>query len=132
MVQFLVEFSLILQWVIYEIITQEQPWKGIYDCFHLTFLFNLNIDSPNNMFLINIHIELKIWEAAMKVQDGYRMTIPQHCYCPLALKLLMERCWAQNPIERPDFEEICKYLGKMDEQGNIKSSSLVLNNTQNV
>ena len=62
-------------------------------------------------------------EAAARVRDGERMTIPEGCQCPPALKSLMERCWAQDLVERPDFEEICDYLKRMDDQGNIKSFS---------
>jgi len=76
--------------VIYEIVTQEPPWKG-----------------------------LSVLQAAGKVKDGHRMTIPEGCNCPLPLKVLMEKCWDQIADQRPDFEEICEYLGRMDENGNI-------------
>ena len=81
----------------------------------MTSLFN-HVCSP---FLAG----LNAMEAAGKVNNRCRMTIPEGCHCPSALKSLMERCWAQNPANRPDFEEICGYLEKMDDEGNIKNSS---------
>jgi len=81
--------------VIYEIITQELPWK-----------------------------DLNPLQAAGKVNNGHRMVVPESCDCPPELKKLMERCWAQLPSDRPDFEKICEILERMDETGNITSSDL--------
>jgi len=75
--------------VIYEIFTTEKPWK-----------------------------DLTIVEAVQKVENGERMILPKSCECSLALKNLMERCWAQEPDDRPNFEEICDFLEKIDEKGN--------------
>jgi hypothetical protein len=42
------------------------------------------------------------------------MVLPESCECPPALKELMEKCWAQLPEDRPDFENIYGNLEKMD------------------
>jgi len=78
--------------VIYEIIAQEPPWK-----------------------------DLNPLQAAGKVKDGYRMILPESCICPPTLKELMEKCWAQLPADRPDFEKICGILERMDSNGNLLS-----------
>jgi len=71
--------------VIYEIIAQEPPWK-----------------------------DLSGVQAAGKVNNGYRMVLPESCPCPLVLKKLMVKCWAQLPSDRPDFEKICDILENLD------------------
>jgi len=71
--------------VIYEILTQEPPWK-----------------------------DLNVAQAVGKISHGQRMVLPESCECPPALKELMEKCWAQLPEDRPDFEKICGNLEKMD------------------
>jgi len=70
--------------VIYEIITQDPPWKDL---------------NPS--------------QAVGKISHGYRMVFPENCDCPPDLKRLMENCWAQLPEDRPDFKEICKYIETM-------------------
>ena len=72
--------------------------------------------------------DLNAAEVSVMVHKSGRMTIPEGCHCPSALKSLMERCWVQNPANRPDFEEICEYLEKMDDEGNNKNSSSYHNN----
>jgi len=71
--------------VIYEIITQEAPWKDLNEI-----------------------------QAIQRVEHGHRMVLPENCECPLALKELMEKCWAQLPEDRPDFEKICEILESID------------------
>jgi len=71
--------------VIYEILTQDPPWK-----------------------------DLNPAQAVGKVSHGYRMVLPESCECPPALKDLMEKCWVQLPENRPDFEEICEILEKIE------------------
>jgi len=70
--------------VIYEILTQEPPWK-----------------------------DLNPAQAVGKISHGQRMVLPESCECPPALKELMEKCWAQLPEDRPDFEKICEILEKI-------------------
>ena len=43
-----------------------------------------------------------------KVLKGERPNLPDHC--PPSLKELIERCWAQEPKERPSFADICSEL----------------------
>jgi len=79
--------------VIYEIITQEPPWK-----------------------------DLNAVQAVGELRDGHRMALPENCICPTAMKELMEKCWAQLPTDRPDFEKICEILDRMDENESIPSN----------
>jgi len=72
--------------VLYEIISQESPWKDV---------------GP--------------MQAVRNVLNGIRMAIPRNC--PASIKKLMEKCWAQNPEERPNFQRICDYLDKLDDAG---------------
>jgi len=67
--------------VIYEIITQEPPWK-----------------------------DLSAVQAVVELKFGNRMRLPENCECPPVLKMLMKTCWAQLPSDRPDFQKICKIL----------------------
>jgi len=78
--------------VIYEIITQEPPWKDI-----------------------------NAVQAAGKVKDGYRMNLPENCNCPSGMKELMEKCWVQLPEDRPDFENISKILEIMKSNAKLLS-----------
>jgi hypothetical protein len=43
-----------------------------------------------------------------KVVNGERPSLPQHC--PPLLKALIEKCWIQEPEERPSFAMICSEL----------------------
>jgi len=65
----------------YEIITREDPWSG---------LDNLN--------------------AIYKVINGVRMEIGKEHYCSDEIKALMNRCWSEDPDDRPNFGEICDEL----------------------
>jgi len=72
--------------VMYEIITQEAPWK-----------------------------DLDPLKACDKVGKGHRMSIPS--FCPVPLVILIERCWAHNPKDRPNFVEINNFLSTMNSKG---------------
>jgi len=72
--------------VIYEIITQEPPWK-----------------------------DLNVSQAVVKVSNGDRMALSESFECPLTLKMLMEKCWAQLPEDRPDFEKISEVLERINQ-----------------
>jgi len=76
--------------VMYEIITQETPWK-----------------------------DLDPIQAAGAIKEGKRMTIPERYNCPASLMVLIERCWAQHPEERPNFLEINEYLNKNFNQSRL-------------
>jgi len=52
--------------------------------------------------------DMKNDQVMEKVKEGYRMSKPKEC--PENVFKLMERCWNQNPKERPTFEEISKEL----------------------
>jgi len=79
--------------VMYEIITQETPWK-----------------------------DLDPVQTAVTVKEGNRMTIPERYKCPESLMVLIEKCWAQHPEERPNFLEINEYLNKNFNQSRIELS----------
>ncbi|TVU10236.1 hypothetical protein EJB05_43750 [Eragrostis curvula] len=50
------------------------------------------------------------------VQKGLRPTIPKHAHAKLAE--LLQKCWQQDPAERPDFSEILEILQRIaDEVG---------------
>jgi len=57
--------------------------------------------------------DLSAVQAVGELRFGNRMTVPESCYCPSELKKLMEKCWAQLPSDRPDFEKICETLEKI-------------------
>jgi len=67
--------------VMYEIITQQPPWK-----------------------------DLNAVQASHQVIEGNRMKIPSECNCPPLLESLVNRCWAQDANERPEFNEIYDIL----------------------
>ena len=71
----------------YEIVTQQTPWKG-------STCVESDGCTDNNVYL---YLDLNPAEVGVKINNGQRMTIPEGCHCPPALKLLMERCWAQKP-----------------------------------
>jgi len=71
--------------VVYEILTQEFPWKDV-----------------NAM------------QAGQLVGEGRRSPIPANCSPPSELMVLMERCWSQKPEDRPDFKKICETLNKLE------------------
>jgi len=72
--------------VMYEIITQEAPWK-----------------------------DLDPLRACDVVGKGHRMIIPS--FCPVSLVILIEKCWAHNPKDRPNFVEINNFLSTMNSKG---------------
>jgi tRNA A-37 threonylcarbamoyl transferase component Bud32 len=43
-----------------------------------------------------------------KVLKGFRPEIPD--YCPSMLKSLIEKCWSQEPMERPSIGDVCSQL----------------------
>jgi serine/threonine protein kinase len=44
------------------------------------------------------------------IRDGMRPQLPHADYCPDYLSALIEKCWATNPVERPQFPIICQLL----------------------
>ena len=46
--------------------------------------------------------------------EGLRPTIPEGQFCPPGFISLMEDCWSGDPKARPQFEEICKRLRRID------------------
>jgi predicted Ser/Thr protein kinase len=44
------------------------------------------------------------------IRDGVRPHLPHADYCPDYLAALIEKCWATNPVERPQFPMICQLL----------------------
>jgi serine/threonine protein kinase len=53
--------------------------------------------------------------------DGLRPCIPQ--YCPAEFADLIERCWAPNQDDRPDFGEILDFLQLLDVQVKKKTTA---------
>ncbi len=45
-----------------------------------------------------------------RIRNGERPPLPDVDYCPDYLSELIEKCWATNPGERPQFPEICQML----------------------
>jgi serine/threonine protein kinase len=52
------------------------------------------------------------WMLGNKVMKGERPKIPK--WIPEKWKTLIEKCWAQNPNDRPTFEKIVEMMGKAD------------------
>jgi serine/threonine protein kinase len=44
------------------------------------------------------------------IRDGVRPQLPHADYCPDYLCALIEKCWATNAVERPQFPIICQLL----------------------
>jgi len=44
------------------------------------------------------------------IRDGVRPQLPDGDYCPDYLSALIEKCWATNGVERPQFPIICQLL----------------------
>ncbi len=44
------------------------------------------------------------------IRDGVRPQLPDVDYCPEYLSALIEKCWATNAVERPQFPKICQLL----------------------
>ncbi|KAL4421962.1 hypothetical protein ABPG77_007904, partial [Micractinium sp. CCAP 211/92] len=63
------------------------------------------------------------WALVGKLMDGHRLAIPPRDQLPGpdtasfagldAYIALMQRCWAQNPADRPDFTEVIRLLRKL-------------------
>jgi len=45
-----------------------------------------------------------------RIRNGERPPLPHVDYCPDYLSELINKCWATNPGERPQFPEICQML----------------------
>jgi serine/threonine protein kinase len=45
-----------------------------------------------------------------RIRNGERPPLPNVDYCPDYLSELINKCWATNPRERPQFPEICETL----------------------
>jgi tRNA A-37 threonylcarbamoyl transferase component Bud32 len=45
-----------------------------------------------------------------RIRNGERPPLPHVDYCPDYLSELINKCWATNPGERPQFREICQIL----------------------
>jgi hypothetical protein len=52
-----------------------------------------------------------------KVRNGqkpyFRPTTDNSCHCE-ELTVLMDSCWAEDPVERPDFSHIKIYITKLN------------------
>jgi serine/threonine protein kinase len=44
------------------------------------------------------------------IRDGVRPQLPDVDYCPDYLSALIEKCWATNDVDRPQFPIICQLL----------------------
>jgi serine/threonine protein kinase len=55
------------------------------------------------------HSKLEIFEAALKIRDE-KLTPEITPQSPPMLTKLMQSCWAQDPTDRPTFDEICQFL----------------------
>jgi len=73
--------------VLWEIVTQSQPWDGI---------------EPHKV--------------ASLVLAGSRLEVPSKCKCPQALAGLLAQMWLSNPQKRPNFTEVGALLEKLGEE----------------
>eukprot|EP00055_Hartaetosiga_balthica_P016027 m.98859 g.98859 ORF g.98859 m.98859 type:complete len:1251 (-) comp9023_c2_seq2:133-3885(-) len=63
------------------------------------------------------------WEIRTAIIDGERPAIPKHISSDI--KILMERCWAQNATERPSFNDILHKINMiMDDSDSVNQSHL--------
>jgi serine/threonine protein kinase len=53
-------------------------------------------------------MNLSVREFKARVQDGMRPQLPLNCLN--SLSGLIEQCWDENPVNRPDFQTICTEL----------------------
>jgi len=67
----------------FEILTRADPWDG-----------------------------LTAVQASFNTAGGQRMKLPHGTECPPWLRGLMERCWSQEYVHRPDFVEICDIISQ--------------------
>eukprot|EP00052_Salpingoeca_macrocollata_P026562 m.247258 g.247258 ORF g.247258 m.247258 type:complete len:1160 (-) comp22595_c3_seq2:28-3507(-) len=82
--------------VLYELATRKLPWQ----------------EETSNFALIQ------------KVESGLRPRVPEDCYMPAAVELLMRRCWAHEPSQRPKFEEIEEIISRLV-QGDVVAGAVV-------
>uniref|UniRef100_A0A8C7V6N8 Guanylate cyclase n=1 Tax=Oncorhynchus mykiss TaxID=8022 RepID=A0A8C7V6N8_ONCMY len=72
-------------------------------------------------------MDLSPKEIVQKVRNGqkpyFRPTTDNSCHCE-ELTILMDSCWAEDPVERPDFSHIKIYITKLNKEG----STSILNN----
>ncbi|KAG9465536.1 hypothetical protein GDO78_018130 [Eleutherodactylus coqui] len=65
-------------------------------------------------------MDLSPKEIVQKVRNGqrpyFRPTADTSCHSE-ELGILMERCWAEDPLERPDFNQIKIYICKFNKEG---------------
>ena len=69
--------------------------------------------------------EMNNAKASHEVLSGRRMEIPIDC--PLILSNIMNLCWKQDPIERPNFYDIIQLL-KENENNNSTTKNIISNN----
>uniref|UniRef100_A0A8C7DDA0 Guanylate cyclase n=1 Tax=Oncorhynchus kisutch TaxID=8019 RepID=A0A8C7DDA0_ONCKI len=72
-------------------------------------------------------MDLSPKEIVQKVRNDqspyFRPTTDNSCHCE-KLTILMDSCWAEDPVERPDFSHIKIYITKLNKEG----STSILNN----
>ncbi|KAM3910368.1 LOW QUALITY PROTEIN: atrial natriuretic peptide receptor 2 [Leptodactylus fuscus] len=65
-------------------------------------------------------MDLSPKEIVQKVRNGqrpyFRPTVDTSCHSE-ELGILMDRCWAEDPLERPDFNQIKIYICKFNKEG---------------
>eukprot|EP00899_Mesostigma_viride_P002854 jgi/Mesvir1/1256/Mv14928-RA.2 len=59
----------------------------------------------------------KLVEAIAGAQDGKRPSVPARSGAPAGWVELMQDCWAGEPLERPDIQEVLEELERMLEEG---------------
>ncbi|CAH2297415.1 Atrial natriuretic peptide receptor 2 [Pelobates cultripes] len=64
-------------------------------------------------------LTLNTWEIVQKVRNGqrpyFRPSVDTSCHSE-ELGVLMERCWAEEPLERPDFNQVNAYICKFNKE----------------
>jgi len=66
--------------------------------------------------------------ATHRVIEGERMKIPASC--PPVLMRVMELCWKENPVDRPNFSEIVDMLKEKDPSSQSQLSLIVDPNSE--
>ena len=64
--------------------------------------------------------EMNAAKAAYEVLSGRRMEIPKDC--PPILSNIMNLCWKQDPIERPNFYDIIQLLKEKNTNNNTSEN----------
>nr|CAB3457758.1 unnamed protein product [Digitaria exilis] len=72
------------------------------------------IDKPKLLSEIPYEYLTPLQAAVGVVQKGLRPTIPKHAHAKLSE--LLQKCWQQDPAERPDFSEILETLQRTAEE----------------